>query len=106
MEVNDRRLVGSTLVYCYICTNNGFVTSSTFAAPWIACKVPLYRIPFMANHRRLCLQWAHEHRGWQTDWHQVVFSDESRFNWGTMMAAFVLDAMLVNLPFRVRYRIT
>ncbi|GFT31500.1 transposable element Tcb1 transposase [Trichonephila clavipes] len=34
----------------------------------------------MANHRRLRLQWTHEHRAWQADWHQVVFSDESRFN--------------------------
>ncbi|GFX73155.1 transposable element Tcb1 transposase [Trichonephila clavipes] len=33
-----------------------------------------------ANHRRLRLQWAHEHRDWQADWHQVVFLDESRFN--------------------------
>ncbi|GFV66230.1 transposable element Tcb1 transposase [Trichonephila clavipes] len=23
---------------------------------------------------------ANEHRSWQADWHQVVFSDESRFN--------------------------
>ncbi|GFV41748.1 transposable element Tcb2 transposase [Trichonephila clavipes] len=37
-------------------------------------------IPLTANHRWLRLQWAHEHRAWQTDWHQVVFSDESRFN--------------------------
>ncbi|GFW81752.1 transposable element Tcb1 transposase [Trichonephila clavipes] len=37
------------------------------------------RIPLTANHRRLRLQWAHEHRAWQADWHQVVFSDESRF---------------------------
>ncbi|GFV65799.1 transposable element Tcb2 transposase [Trichonephila clavipes] len=42
--------------------------------------VPLYRIPLTANHRRLRLQWAHEHRAWQADWHQVVFSDESRIN--------------------------
>ena len=34
----------------------------------------------MANHRRLRQQWAHEHRAWQANWHQVVFSDESRFN--------------------------
>ncbi|GFV19405.1 transposable element Tcb1 transposase [Trichonephila clavipes] len=34
----------------------------------------------MANYQRLRLQWAHEHRGWQADWHQVFFSDESRFN--------------------------
>ncbi|GFV66124.1 hypothetical protein TNCV_5073261 [Trichonephila clavipes] len=23
---------------------------------------------------------AHEHRSWRADWHQVVFSEESRFN--------------------------
>ncbi|PRD34872.1 UNVERIFIED_CONTAM: Transposable element Tcb1 transposase [Trichonephila clavipes] len=34
----------------------------------------------MANHRRLRLQWAHKYRTWQAYWHQVVFSDESRFN--------------------------
>ncbi|GFW81186.1 transposable element Tc1 transposase [Trichonephila clavipes] len=43
-------------------------------------RVPLYRILLTANHRRLRLQWAHEHRAWQADWHQVVFSDESRCN--------------------------
>ncbi|GFU99568.1 uncharacterized protein TNCV_4082891 [Trichonephila clavipes] len=30
--------VGSMSVYCYRCTNAGFVNSSTSAAPWIACK--------------------------------------------------------------------
>ncbi|GFW30471.1 transposable element Tc1 transposase [Trichonephila clavipes] len=39
------------------------------------------RIPLTANHRRLRLQWTYEHRDWQTDCHQVVFSDKSRFNW-------------------------
>ncbi|GFX44888.1 uncharacterized protein TNCV_3429371 [Trichonephila clavipes] len=49
----------------------------------LRARVPLYRIPLTSNHRRLRLQWAHEHRVWQADWHQVVFSDESRFNlWG------------------------
>ncbi|PRD23606.1 UNVERIFIED_CONTAM: hypothetical protein NCL1_45926 [Trichonephila clavipes] len=28
-------------------------------------------IHLTANHRRLRLQWAHEHRTWQADWHQV-----------------------------------
>ncbi|GFY01134.1 transposable element Tcb2 transposase [Trichonephila clavipes] len=45
----------------------------------LRARVPLYKIPLTANHRRLRLQWAHEHRTWQADWHQVVFSDESRF---------------------------
>ncbi|GFT48263.1 uncharacterized protein TNCV_4708361 [Trichonephila clavipes] len=30
--------VSSPLVYCYRCTNVGFVNSSTSAVPWIACK--------------------------------------------------------------------
>ncbi|GFV70990.1 transposable element Tcb2 transposase [Trichonephila clavipes] len=40
----------------------------------------LYRIPHTASHRQLRLQWAHEHKAWQVDFLQVVFSDESRFN--------------------------
>ncbi|GFV34536.1 transposable element Tcb2 transposase [Trichonephila clavipes] len=47
----------------------------------LLARVPLYRIPLTANHRRLSLQWARENRAWQADWHQVVYSDESRFNW-------------------------
>ena len=46
----------------------------------LRARVPLYRIPFTANHRRLHLQWVHEHRAWEGDWHQVFFSDVSRFN--------------------------
>ncbi|GFV37508.1 transposable element Tcb2 transposase [Trichonephila clavipes] len=30
-------------------------------------RVHLYRIPLTANHQRLRLQWAHEHRAWQAD---------------------------------------
>ncbi|GFT30841.1 transposable element Tcb1 transposase [Trichonephila clavipes] len=44
---------------------------NTVFSPWI---------PLTANHRLLRLQWAHEHRAGQADWHQIVFSDESRFN--------------------------
>ncbi|GFW30990.1 transposable element Tcb1 transposase [Trichonephila clavipes] len=46
----------------------------------LRASVPLYRIPLTVNHRRLRLQWAHEHRAWQAHWHQVVFTDESLFN--------------------------
>ncbi|GFV37051.1 transposable element Tc1 transposase [Trichonephila clavipes] len=46
----------------------------------LRARRPLYRIPLAANHRRLRLQWAREHRAWQADWHQVAFSEESRFN--------------------------
>ncbi|GFV77290.1 transposable element Tc1 transposase [Trichonephila clavipes] len=46
----------------------------------LRARVTLYRMPLTANHRRLRLQWAHEHRARQADCHQVDFSDESRFN--------------------------
>ncbi|GFX29277.1 transposable element Tcb1 transposase [Trichonephila clavipes] len=62
------------------CTSVGFVNSWTSAAPWITCKGAFIQIPLTANLRRLRLQWAHEHRARQADWHQVVFSDESSCN--------------------------
>ncbi|GFT70822.1 transposable element Tcb1 transposase [Trichonephila clavipes] len=54
--------------------------SSKSAAPWIACKGAFIQDPLTETHRRLLLQWAHEHRAWQADRHQVVFSHESRHN--------------------------
>ncbi|GFX41805.1 transposable element Tcb2 transposase [Trichonephila clavipes] len=57
--------------------------------------------PLTENHQHLRLQWDHEHRAWQADWHQVVFSDELRFNFcKTTMATFVLDAMPVIAAFQ------
>ncbi|GFV60874.1 transposable element Tc1 transposase [Trichonephila clavipes] len=43
--------------------------------------IGVLRIPLTANYRWLRLQWSHELRTWQADWHQVVFSNEFRFNW-------------------------
>ncbi|GFV36764.1 transposable element Tcb2 transposase [Trichonephila clavipes] len=82
MAVNDSFLeaVGSTLIYCYRYINVVFVNLSTSAAPWIECNGAFIQILLTANHRWLSLQWAHEHRTWQADWHQVVFSYEPRFN--------------------------
>ncbi|GFW65840.1 transposable element Tcb2 transposase [Trichonephila clavipes] len=52
-------------------------------------RVPLYRIPLTANHRRLHLQWAHKHRAWLADWHQRVIERHSGLTprvmvWGTI----------------------
>ncbi|GFX87147.1 transposable element Tc1 transposase [Trichonephila clavipes] len=47
----------------------------------LRAMIPFYMIPLTHNHRRLRLQWANVHRSWRVDWQQVVFSDESRFNW-------------------------
>ncbi|GFY32477.1 transposable element Tcb2 transposase [Trichonephila clavipes] len=38
------------------------------------------KIHLTAIFRWLCLQWAHEHRAWQADRHQKIFSEESGFN--------------------------
>ncbi|GFV72138.1 transposable element Tc1 transposase [Trichonephila clavipes] len=65
-----------------MCTKVGFVNSSASVAPWIACKGAFIQDALMANHRRLRLHWAHEKRTWQAEWHQVVYSYESRFNLG------------------------
>ncbi|GFV69990.1 transposable element Tc1 transposase [Trichonephila clavipes] len=46
----------------------------------LRARIPLYRIHLTQNHRHLRLQWANVHRSWRSDWQQVVFSDESRFN--------------------------
>ncbi|GFU92533.1 transposable element Tc1 transposase [Trichonephila clavipes] len=46
----------------------------------LCARVPLDRISLTSNYGRLRLKWAHEPRVWQADWHQGVFSDESRFN--------------------------
>ncbi|PRD30797.1 UNVERIFIED_CONTAM: hypothetical protein NCL1_25313 [Trichonephila clavipes] len=50
----------------------------------LRARVFLYRIPLTANYRQLRLQWVHDHRAhthtWKAYWHQVVFSDESRFS--------------------------
>ena len=66
----------------------------------LRARVPLYRIPLTANCQWLHLQWVHEHRDWQADWQQVVFSDESSFTiCGTMMTVFVVDVMPVSAVF-------
>ncbi|GFW49321.1 transposable element Tc1 transposase [Trichonephila clavipes] len=54
---------------------HGTASFRQLAARWSTATDPL-----TANHRRLSLQRAHEHRAWQADLHQVVFSNESRFN--------------------------
>ncbi|GFX42897.1 transposable element Tc1 transposase [Trichonephila clavipes] len=61
--------------------NDRTASSRQLAARW-STSTSVLMIPLTANHRRLRLQWAHEHRAWQADWQQGVFSDEPRFNLG------------------------
>lgn len=40
---------------------------------------PLRRLPLSQHHRRLRLRWCRDRATWTSEWHNVVFSDESRF---------------------------
>ncbi|GFS93530.1 HTH_Tnp_Tc3_2 domain-containing protein [Trichonephila clavipes] len=82
-------------------TDSGVLMSASsirrcFLHHGLRARLPLNRIPLLANHQRLCLQRVYEHRSWQADCLQVVFSYESRFNLWGMMTAFVLDAVPLN----------
>ena len=46
----------------------------------LVARMPWRRLPLSRNHQHLRLQWAREHRNWRTEWRDVVFSYESRFN--------------------------
>ncbi|GFV16931.1 transposable element Tc1 transposase [Trichonephila clavipes] len=47
-------------------------------------KRPFRALPLTPEHRQLRLQWCQVRSMWNvTDWQKVVFSDESRFVWGT-----------------------
>ncbi|GFX50245.1 transposable element Tcb1 transposase [Trichonephila clavipes] len=47
-------------------------------------KRPFHALPLTPKHRQLRLQWCQARLMWNvTDWQKVVFSDESRFVYGT-----------------------
>ncbi|GFX09748.1 transposable element Tcb2 transposase [Trichonephila clavipes] len=84
MVVNDRTISSRLLVPRWSTTTGALMSASSIRRRLLhrglRARVPLYRIPHTANHRWLRLQWAHGHKAWQADLHQIVFSDESRFD--------------------------
>ncbi|GFX87466.1 transposable element Tcb2 transposase [Trichonephila clavipes] len=84
MAVNDRTTSSRQLAARWSTATGVLMSASLIRRRLLhrglRARVPLHRIPLTANHRRLSLQWAHERRVRQTNWYQVVFSDESRFN--------------------------
>ncbi|GFY06779.1 hypothetical protein TNCV_2203121 [Trichonephila clavipes] len=89
--------VGNKLVYCHRCTNVDSVNSSTSAAPWITCKGA-----FMQNQPARqtidgcdCNELISTKIGPKLPFQMNLTSIR-----GTMMAAFVLDAMPVNVAFQ------
>ncbi|GFT38737.1 transposable element Tcb2 transposase [Trichonephila clavipes] len=101
ISVNDR--TSSSRQSAARCSNatGVLMSASSIHRPLLRSGwVPLYRISHTANHRRLRLQWAHEHRAWQADWHtKLSFQMNHASTCGTMMAAFMLDAMPVNAAY-------
>ncbi|GFW58185.1 transposable element Tc1 transposase [Trichonephila clavipes] len=97
-KTDDQHLLGMAV-------NDRTASSRQFAARW-STVTGVLMIPLMANHLGLRLQRAHEHRAWQADWHQVVFSDESRFNLWDHEGRIRVRPLRGKLPSRVRYRTT
>ncbi|UYV67208.1 EGFLAM [Cordylochernes scorpioides] len=63
--------------------SRGFVVFRTISRRLVAnglhsCR-PLRRLPLTPPNRRQRLEWCRARSTWMTEWHRVVFSDESRF---------------------------
>ncbi|GFW99110.1 transposable element Tcb2 transposase [Trichonephila clavipes] len=56
-------------------------TSRCLAEGYLVSRHPLRVLPMAPSHRHLPLEWCRTRRDWTaTEWNQVAFSDESRFN--------------------------
>ncbi|GFT54908.1 transposable element Tc1 transposase [Trichonephila clavipes] len=84
MAVNDRTTSSRQMAARWSTATGVLMSASSIRRRLLhrglRARVPLYKIPLTANHRPLRLQWAHELRAWPSDWYQVGFSNESRFN--------------------------
>ncbi|GFU65762.1 transposable element Tcb2 transposase [Trichonephila clavipes] len=64
--VNDRIASSRQLAAPWSSATGGLMSTSSVRRHLLhrelRARVPLYRIPLTANHRRLRLQWTHEHR--------------------------------------------
>ncbi|UYV68927.1 hypothetical protein LAZ67_6001683 [Cordylochernes scorpioides] len=54
------------------------ISRRLFANGLHSCR-PLRRLPLTPPNRRQRLEWCRARSTWMTEWHRVVFSDESRF---------------------------
>ncbi|GFV85547.1 uncharacterized protein TNCV_3773711 [Trichonephila clavipes] len=93
--------VGSTLVYCYRCSNVGFINSLTSAALWLARKVCLYT---ESSSRQtidgyVCNGLMSTEPGKQIGPKLSLHMKHASIC-ETMIAVFVLDAMPVNAAFQ------
>ncbi|GFX72850.1 transposable element Tcb2 transposase [Trichonephila clavipes] len=68
MTVNDRRASSRQLAVTGVLILASSIHRRLLHSG-LRAWAPLYKILFTTNHRRLRLQWAHEHRTWQANWH-------------------------------------
>ena len=94
---NFPQSVGSILIYCYRCRNMGFVIRQLLLHRGLLAKVPLYRIPLTVNHRRLYLLGVLSTELNKLIGTKLFFKMNYASVSGSIVAAFVFDAMLVNL---------
>ncbi|UYV78221.1 hypothetical protein LAZ67_16000539 [Cordylochernes scorpioides] len=59
--------------------NNSLTISRRLVANGLHSCRPLRRLPLTPPNRRQRLEWCRARSTWMTEWHRVVFSDESRF---------------------------
>ncbi|GFT36705.1 transposable element Tcb2 transposase [Trichonephila clavipes] len=105
----------------HLAVNDHTASSSQFAARWstatgvqmlassirrcllyrgLRSRVSLHMIPHTANHSWLRLQWAHEHRACKLIGTKLSFQMNPASICGTMINAFMVDAMPVNAAFQ------
>ncbi|UYV77939.1 hypothetical protein LAZ67_15002938 [Cordylochernes scorpioides] len=70
-------------VASHLCKNADLTGEQTISRRLVAnglhsCR-PLRRLPLTPPNRRQRLEWCRARSTWMTEWHRVVFSDESRF---------------------------
>ncbi|GFX54099.1 transposable element Tc1 transposase [Trichonephila clavipes] len=71
IAVNDPTASSRQLAACWSTVTGVLMSDSSIHRRLLhrgfCARMRLYRIPLTANHRRLRLQWAHEHRTWRAD---------------------------------------
>ncbi|GFV95382.1 transposable element Tc1 transposase [Trichonephila clavipes] len=82
MAVTDRSVTSRTIAQLIESVTPHSVSARTIRRRLqqigLSVRRPLLGLPLTQNHRRLRHQWCDERRMWVAEWHEVVFTDESR----------------------------
>ncbi|GFU06814.1 transposable element Tcb1 transposase [Trichonephila clavipes] len=82
MAVTDRSVTSRTVAQHIESVTHHSVSARTIRRrlqqSGLSARRPLLGLSLTQNHRCLLRQWCDERRMWVTEWHEVVFTDESR----------------------------